>query len=282
LTGTLISGFRFLQLDSSEISCVKKYLFEKEIESDVFDQVKLICETSRLDINVLYILRGYFSYDVLYSCLTKRWRVEYGANFHYDKLYQSVPYRAKDVPAERSQFAHADVMILLTYLYYFYKGLEKSQLENVFERLKNDSEANEEYDSWVRELNNPDKSLIEYSKLNLHDSCIKAKLFLHLKKHYKVIHYWLSNFVFPREAKQYPERLSASIWDLTNKELFPVTGFSGTDDTMMLLPLNTKYYQINELRGSSGKILTNLLREENNKYDYLLLKSGTSGRRRLH
>ena len=68
------------------------------------------------------VLRGLLSYDVLYLALSKRWRVEYGVN---SKGYRqmAVPFRAKDVPSERSEFGHPDVAILLTILSYYYSGL---------------------------------------------------------------------------------------------------------------------------------------------------------------
>ena len=89
---------------------------------------------------ILFILRGYFAYGIFYSVFVKRWKVEYGVNFKRDDLLQAVPYRAKDVPAERAQYAHADVAIILTQLSYYYSGLSAVQLNQVFERLQKSSE----------------------------------------------------------------------------------------------------------------------------------------------
>jgi hypothetical protein len=37
----------------------------------------------------------------------------------------AVPFQAKDVPAERAEFGHPDVAIILTILSYYYSGLSK-------------------------------------------------------------------------------------------------------------------------------------------------------------
>ena len=77
--------------------------------------------------------------QVLYAVLSKRWRVEYGVNNSnsnsHRRLLQAVPYRGKDVPAKRAQFAHADICIGLTQLAYYYSGLSDAQLDDVFRLL---------------------------------------------------------------------------------------------------------------------------------------------------
>ena len=55
---------------------------------------------------MLLILRGYFTYGILNVVFSKRWKVDYGVNTKRTDLLQAVPFRAKDVPAERAQFAH--------------------------------------------------------------------------------------------------------------------------------------------------------------------------------
>lgn len=75
---------------------------------------------------IYFILRGILYYEVLYLALTKRWRVNYGVNYSKNRrLLQAVPFRAKDVPAERAQFSHPDVSIILTILSYYYSGLKE-------------------------------------------------------------------------------------------------------------------------------------------------------------
>ena len=61
-------------------------------------------------------------------------------------------------------------------------------------------------------------------------------LFPVLRHNMSVINY----FVFPNEAKVYPNKLVASAWDLSatfGREQI-LTGFSGTNDTQLLLPVH--------------------------------------------
>ena len=85
-------------------------------------------------------------------------------------------------------------------------------------------------------------------------------------KNNAVIDFYLSNVVFPKEAKQFPKRLAASSWDLAEKKGFVTTGFSGTNDNRYLLP--TTIVQDDPLGqgGTNAKVLSYLLRPENNHY----------------
>ena len=79
--------------------------------------------TSSSSFKLFLILRGLLSYDILFLCLNKRWRIDYGVNNNLNRKI-AVPYRAKDIPAERSEFGHPDVALLFTHLSYYYSGLD--------------------------------------------------------------------------------------------------------------------------------------------------------------
>jgi hypothetical protein len=68
----------------------------------------------------------------------------------------------------------------------------------------------------------------------------KYTLFPQFRHHMLVINFWLESFVFPREAKQFHYRIVSSAWDLSKQKHLPVTGFSGTNDSKLLLPLSIK------------------------------------------
>lgn len=72
--------------------------------------------------NVLLILNGLLQFDVLKLMLTKRWRVNYGVNKNGHRK-MAVPFRAKDIAADRTEFGHPDVAIGLTQLSYYYSGV---------------------------------------------------------------------------------------------------------------------------------------------------------------
>ena len=85
-------------------------------------------------------------------------------------------------------------------------------------------------------------------------------------KNYAVINFYLSNVVFPREAKQFPKRLAASAWDLAEEKNHVVTGFSGTNDNRDLLPISIEQCDPLEQLGTNAKVLSYLLRPENDHY----------------
>ena len=85
-------------------------------------------------------------------------------------------------------------------------------------------------------------------------------------RNYAVINFYLSNVVFPREAKQFPKRLAASAWDLAEEKNHVVTGFSGTNDNRDLLPISIEQCDPLEQLGTNAKVLSYLLRPENDHY----------------
>ena len=87
-----------------------------------------------------------------------------------------------------------------------------------------------------------------------------------------VINYFLNNFVFPREAKQFPYKLIASPWDLSsNIRSNIITGFSGTNDTQLLLPVHIHQNDLPELQKTDAIVVNNLLKSENENYQSLTM-----------
>ncbi|CAF1685466.1 unnamed protein product, partial [Adineta ricciae] len=108
-------------------------------------------EYSPLDIQLFLVVRGLLSSEVLLVALKKRYRVNYGINPNPAfKRLLAVPYRAKDVATDRTEFGHPDVALVLTHLTYYYSGLSDSQLTQCFDRL-NDHENDPAsiYDQWI-------------------------------------------------------------------------------------------------------------------------------------
>ncbi len=67
-------------------------------------------------------LRGILSYEILLFALQKRHRVNFGNN-EKSKKRIAVPFRAKDISSERTEFGHPDVAIILTQITYYCQGL---------------------------------------------------------------------------------------------------------------------------------------------------------------
>lgn len=83
--------------------------------------------------NDILILNGLLQFDILKLMLVKRWRVNYGINKKGQRK-MAVPFRAKDVAADRTEFGHNDVAIGFTQLSYYYSGWFKTFHLNKFFR----------------------------------------------------------------------------------------------------------------------------------------------------
>ncbi|CAJ2513842.1 Uu.00g019610.m01.CDS01 [Anthostomella pinea] len=98
----------------------------------------------------LLLLRGLLADGVLLFLLSqKRWRVNYGLADRTPATKVAVPFRAKDTPALYSEFSHPDVVIALTLLSYYYKGLDNAELFAAFAHLTNSDQAEITYQEWV-------------------------------------------------------------------------------------------------------------------------------------
>ena len=87
--------------------------------------------------NVLLLLRGLLATNVILFALgQKRFCVNYGLapNRHLPTIL-AVLYYAKDSPAPYSEFSYLDIVIVLTYLIYYYQGLSNGELRVCLETL---------------------------------------------------------------------------------------------------------------------------------------------------
>ncbi|TKA77752.1 hypothetical protein B0A49_06728 [Cryomyces minteri] len=200
---------------------------------------------------IVLLLRGLIAYDLLlFTLQKKRWLVEYGLD--PSRCMMAVPYRAKGVPSTNSEFGHPDVAILLTCLSYYYSGLTHVHVRQSLHILLKDPNASDEYARWCEASTELPTWLRSLNGIVLDDeNTFNACLVPCLRDNQAAINYYLSQVVFPREAKEFVKKLSASGWDLPAATGCPVTtGFSGTNDNRFLLPLSIHH----------------LLRNENSKY----------------
>jgi hypothetical protein len=100
-------------------------------------------DTDRYD--QLLMLRGLLAFGLLEHCLAKRHRTDYGLHFDNANRKLAVPYRAAEVPSERSEFNHPDACLLLTTLSYYYEGLTKEQLRAALSSLLKEGTQAQEY-----------------------------------------------------------------------------------------------------------------------------------------
>lgn len=223
-------------------------------------------------------LRGVLAQGVLQLVLAKRWRVHYGAHPSSGSYLMAVPYRAKDVAADRTEFGHPDMMLMLTYAHYYQQGLSEQQLREVFDCLKrlSESEAKALYRRWVSGLDSQQVNLdgiASYEGVNMEDGGLfRDRLFPIFRKHMKVVQFWLVKKVFPVQAKQFPKKLVATAPDLCRSAKLGrayrslSTGFSGTDDLKVLLPPTIRQENLDALEAINGQQLLAVCRDENDDY----------------
>lgn len=110
--------------------------------------------------------------------------------------------------------------------------------------------------------------LRSWQAINLEDDkqCY-CELFPALRYSKKLADFYTANVVFPKEGKEFDEKLSTSGWDIvTKKGPHVTTGFSGTNDNRFVLPLSIPQQDLPELQHTSGKVLDYVLRQENRLY----------------
>lgn len=98
---------------------LRELLSSRQISNDVFDRVMTNFPPNQREI--ILILSGLLRFEVLKLVLMRRWRVNYGVN-EKGRRKMAIPFKAKDVAAEMTEFGHPDVALCLTQLNYYYSG----------------------------------------------------------------------------------------------------------------------------------------------------------------
>lgn len=214
----------------------------------------------------LFLLRGLLAGGVLgFVFGRKRWRVNYGLDTSRTPPTRlAVPYRAKDMPTSRSEYSHPDVVILLTSLCYYYGGLMDDHLFASFARLLDTDQRDVEFQSWIQGAPELPPAFRQLEGINLKDRAqCKSLVFPALRFNKRVVDYFLSHIVFPKEMKEFPHKLSASGWDIGKIKDHPTTAFSGTSDSQALLPLDVTYLDLPNQQHTNALVLDYLLQAEN-------------------
>ncbi|KAK0642864.1 hypothetical protein B0T16DRAFT_354150 [Cercophora newfieldiana] len=223
---------------------------------------------------MVYLLRGLLVNRILIMTLKKRWNVQYGLRPNSDPV--AVPYHAKGVPSEQSEWGHPDVAILFTCLVFYYDGVSEAQLQKALSRVKESDDPATEYDKWVYTTPDFPLSLRSWNAINVEDASQINGIWRAVRYQVVVIDYFLNNFVFPQHAKQFKVKLQSSGWDIPqfSAEVGEVqqhalrqgarpltTGFSGTNDNRNMLPLTIRQADLKSLSHTNAEVLTYLLHD---------------------
>ncbi|KAJ1300148.1 hypothetical protein OPQ81_011901 [Rhizoctonia solani] len=224
----------------------------------------------------LLLVRGLLVSGILVFALKhKHYRVDYG--LHLNRSLLAVPYRAKDLPSLRAEFGHPDVAVVLTCFSYYYQGLTDEQLDLCFELLFKLDNPSLEYEQWVQRNEATPEDLKQLNGVNIKDrQQFTERLVPAFAHNSATIDFFLSSVVFPREAKEFPEKLASSGWDLAEKKHHVTTGFSGTNDNRYLLPTSISQADPVKQLSTNALVLTYLLQPENNHYVCMRDEKGQS------
>jgi hypothetical protein len=251
---------------------IERVLSEENLDMEVIKEVlPLFADRESAPKNIL-IVRGLVLKKLLLTCLKKRWNVQYG--LHPNRHPIAVPFEAKGVPSEQAEFGHPDVAILYTCLAFYYSGLSLSQFCEGLQRVLKSDDPATEYDRWTCGSDTLPEALHHWNVINVDDKGQLEELWKHLRLDRNVLDHYMNNFVFPVHAKQFGIKLQASGWDLPlfskwDPEENPnarTTGFSGTNDNKMMLPLTIKQDDLSNLRQTNAEVLTYLLQDRNRGY----------------
>ncbi|KAK0671660.1 hypothetical protein QBC41DRAFT_344465 [Cercophora samala] len=240
------------------------------------DKLRKLCPERPEVRQTVYLLRGLLVNRILIMTLKKRWNVQYGLHPNRDPV--AVPFHAKGVPSDQSEWGHPDVAILFTCLVFYYDGILESQLRQALARVLKSDDPSTEYDKWVQSCDDFPESLKAWNGINVEDSVQINEIWKAVRYRTVVIDYYLNNFVFPRHAKQFKVKLQSSGWDipLFSSEASDArpsktgptaltTGFSGTNDNRTMLPLTIQQADLPTLSHTNAEVLTYLLYERSRR-----------------
>jgi Protein of unknown function (DUF3638)/Protein of unknown function (DUF3645) len=260
---------------------IKRVLSEENLDCKFIKRVsRNFADKSSAYKNIL-LVRGLLLNRILLVCLKKRWNVQYG--LHPDRHPIAVPFEAKGVPSEQAEFGHPDVSILFTCLAFYYSGLRLSQFREALQHILKSDDPAAGYDRWTYGSETLPEALRHWNVINVEDQGQVEELWRHLRHNRNVLNSYMNHSVFPLHATQFGVKLQASGWDLplfsespsgeeTSRSM--TTGFSGTNDNKMMLPLNIRQDDLPSLRQTNAEVLTYLLQDQSHRHYNLAARGG--------
>ena len=252
---------------------IREVLLGRTLNTITFKRVSKLFANESVASKILLLVRGLLRNRILLLCLKKRWNVQYGLHPMRDPI--AVPFEAKSVPSEQAEFGHPDAAIIFTCLAFYYSGLTPAQFNEGLRHVLSSHDPSSEYDRWTSGCDTLPEALHHWNVINVDDQGQLEQLWKHLKTSRSVLDHYMNHFVFPAHAKQFGIKLQASGWDLplfskkSSRDISigaRTTGFSGTNDNKMMLPLTIKQHDLPSLRQTSAEVLAYLLQDRNREY----------------
>jgi len=262
---------------------VRRVLSEEDVSEELLAEAAAAFGDAEYESAVKKLLtaRGLLVGRILVLCLGRRWNVQYGLSPARRPI--AVPFEAKGVPSSRAEFGHPDVAIVLTCLAFYYAGLTLAQFLQGLQHLLQSDDPAARYERWVASRGGgADNSLLpqalrQWNAINVEDAGQVETLWQHLRRARNVVDDYLNVFVFPAHAKQFSLKLQVSAWDVPLFRHHPAgtepggrwartTGFSGTNDDRIMLPLTIRQDDLPALRHTNAEVLSYLLQRRNREY----------------
>lgn len=252
----------------TDLGIIQDFISSDNAHPTVLKRMRNLFNDKAAARQALYLLRGLFVHRILLLTLKKRWNVQYGLHPNRDPI--AVPFHSKGVPSDQAEWGHPDVAILLTCLSFYFGGLELDHLRQSLEHVLKSDDPASGYDRWTQNSGDLPDYLREWNVINVDDQVQLAELWEHFRYNVVVIDYFLNKFVFPAHAKQFRVKLQASGWDIPlfspEGQNTRTTGFSGTNDNRVMLPLTIRQDDLPGLRHTNAEVLSYLLKRRNRNY----------------
>ncbi|EXJ58525.1 hypothetical protein A1O7_05951 [Cladophialophora yegresii CBS 114405] len=261
-----------------ERQAIRAFITEANPQHPVVKCVSEIHKNSSGDGYVIYLLRGLLVHRILILTLSRRWNVQYGLHPLRDPV--SVPFLGKGVASNLAEWGHVDVSLLFTCLSFYYQGLAPAQLKQSLERILKSDDPAREYEQWTQGSSGLSDRHRDWTSINLEDTTQLTEIWSAVRFNLTAIDHFLNNFVFPKHAKQFKVKLQASGWDLplAGHGSSLTTGFSGTNDNRLVLPLNIKQDDLKGLAHTNAEVLCYLLHDRNRAYALAGFRDDLGGR----
>ncbi|RYP33766.1 hypothetical protein DL767_004633 [Monosporascus sp. MG133] len=265
-------------LDIADRLAIKEFLSGGKIRPISIDRVRNLCPEKPHLRQIVYLLRGLLVHRILIMTLKKRYGVQYGIHPSRDPV--AVPFHAKGVPSDQSEFGHVDVAILLTCLAFYHGGINLQQTRQALESVLKSDDPGSEYEKWSDHDHFPEY-LRDWHSINVDDGQQLHQIWQFVRYKVVVIDYYMNKFVFPQHAKQFKVKLQSNGWDIplfsssevnaakkgpSTKIKQLTTGFSGTSDECANFPLTIKQDNLPSLAHTNAEVLTYLLQYRSRSY----------------
>jgi hypothetical protein len=240
-------------MNSSSVWC-KEILVDaltgQRFDGNLFSQAVSAFKDQWVSSKMLLVVRGLPVNRILILCLNRRWNVQYG--LHQNRHLIAVPFEAKGIPSEQSEYGHQDFAILSTCLAFYYTGLTLAQFRQGLQHVLRSDDPAVQYECWVSSCDDLLDSLRHQGFINADDEAQLGELWKRLCLSRSVIDHYMNYFIFPVHAGQFEIKLQASAWDIPTlpkdgQHNARTTGFSGTNDNRAMLPLTVRQYDLPSL-----------------------------------